>query len=114
MEPEQKRTDASNPLEDPKFYKFVMRAVPLLERELEMASRSRAFDGYKLLEDAADLGVLKLHTLDNSNNINSINANINVSSKKKSAKVMMRVSCVVWSSAGSTIAVCYEQVFVYI
>ena len=88
-----------------------MRAVPLLERELEMASRSRAFDGYKLLEDAADLGVLKLHTLDNSN---SINANVNVSNTKKSAKVMMRVSCVVWSSAGSTIAVCYEQVFVYI
>ena len=72
-------SDAANPLEDPKFYKFVMRAVPLLERELELAARSRAFDGYKLLEDEADLGVQKLHILDNNNN-NSSSSRSNISS----------------------------------
>ena len=106
-------SDAANPLEDPKFYKFVMRAVPLLERELELAARSRAFDGYKLLEDEADLGVQKLHVLDNNNNSSSSNMNLNSSmskSKKKLAEVLMKVSCLTWSNAGSTIAVCYEQV----
>jgi hypothetical protein len=32
---EKKPSEAANPLEDPKFYKFVMAAVPMLERELE-------------------------------------------------------------------------------
>jgi hypothetical protein len=35
---EKKPSEAANPLEDPKFYKFVMAAVPMLERELESVS----------------------------------------------------------------------------
>jgi hypothetical protein len=74
------------------------------------AARSRAFDGYSLLEDGADLEVQKLHTLDNSNNLT--NNNININAKNKSAQVLLRVSCIAWSNAGSTIAVCYEQVLI--
>jgi hypothetical protein len=49
-----------------------MRAVPMLERELERAARSRAFDGYKLLEDATDLvSILRI----------SISTTLKVSSK---------------------------------
>ena len=76
----------------------------MLERELELAARSRAFDGYKLLEDDTDLEAQKLHTLDNNNNSNNNN------SKNKILPVIRRVSCVTWSNAGATIAVCYEQV----
>ena len=34
---------ASNPLQDPKFYKFISKAVPMLEAELDAAIR-RLFD----------------------------------------------------------------------
>jgi hypothetical protein len=76
------------------------------------AARSRAFDGYSLLEDGTDLEVQKLHTLDNSNNLTNNNVNINVNTKNKAAQVLLRVSCIAWSNAGSTIAVCYEQVLI--
>ena len=46
-----------NPLQDPKFYKFIARAVPMLEAELDAARRSRAFDGYQLLESEMDAQV---------------------------------------------------------
>ncbi len=84
-----------------------MKAVPLIERELELAARSRAFDGYKLLEDETDLEVQKLHILDNNNSNNNMN-NSNV--RNKSSQPLLRVSCMTWSNAGATIAVCYEQV----
>ena len=45
-----KADDAPNPLQDPKFYKFISKAVPMLEAELDAAMRSRAFDGYQLLD----------------------------------------------------------------
>ena len=47
-----------NPLQDPKFYKFISKAVPMLEAELDAAKRSRAFDGYQLLESEMDAQVL--------------------------------------------------------
>ncbi len=84
-----------------------MKAVPLIERELELAARSRAFDGYKLLEDETDLEVQKLHILDNNNNNNNLH-NSNV--RNKSSQPLLRVSCMTWSNAGATIAVCYEKV----
>ena len=98
---------ASNPLQDPKFYKFISKAVPMLEAELDAAIRrlhdistpefstpafnpkfmvekswveswgwkirgwnvlqpirSRAFDGYELLDTELDTQIRKLHTLD--------------------------------------------------
>ena len=50
-------SDSQNPLQDPKFYKFISKAVPMLEAELEAARRSRAFDGYQLLESEIDAQV---------------------------------------------------------
>ena len=47
-----------NPLQDPKFYKFISKAVPMLEAELDAAKRSRAFDGYQLLESELDAQVI--------------------------------------------------------
>ena len=52
-------SDSQNPLQDPKFYKFISKAVPMLEAELEAARRSRAFDGYQLLESEIDAQVKK-------------------------------------------------------
>ena len=45
-------------MQDPKFYKFISKAVPMLEAELDAAKRSRAFDGYQLLESEMDAQVL--------------------------------------------------------
>ena len=56
--------DIANPLQDPKFYKFISKAVPMLEAELDAAIRSRAFDGYQLLDTELETQVRKLHTLD--------------------------------------------------
>ena len=39
-------------------------AVPMLEAELDAAIRSRAFDGYELLDTELDTQIRKLHTLD--------------------------------------------------
>ena len=38
----------------PSFVKFLVKAVPLVLAEMDSASRSRAFDGYQLIEEEAD------------------------------------------------------------
>lgn len=86
--------DAQNPLQDPKFYKFIMKAVPMLEAELEAAMRSRAFDGYELLEAETDSQVRKLHTLD--------------AAATRTRDEGLKVSAISWSQAGSIIAVAFE------
>ena len=42
---------AEHQLNQPSLVKFLVRATPILERELEAANRSRAFDGYTLSEE---------------------------------------------------------------
>lgn len=54
---------------DPKFFKFLNRAAPMLEAELAAALRSRAFDGYRLMEEEMETSVRKLHTLDFSEDV---------------------------------------------
>ena len=41
-------------LNAPSLIKFIANAVPLLEYELVAAARSRAFDGYALIEDEGE------------------------------------------------------------
>ena len=66
----------------PSLVKFMTKAAPLIITELDAALRSRAFDGYSLIEDEQDKQVRRLYTLDNS----------------KKDGVM--VSGVTWSNAG--------------
>jgi hypothetical protein len=75
-----------NPMADPKFYKFIAKAVPMLEAELEAAFRSRAFDGYELLEAESESQVRKLHTLD--------------ATATRTRDEGLKVSSIAWSTAG--------------
>ena len=79
---------------DPKFFKFIAKAVPLLEAELEAAARSRAFDGYQLLDAEMDDQVRKLHTLD--------------AAMTRTQNEGLKVSWITWSPTGSIIGVCFE------
>ncbi len=47
----------------PSLVKFLSHATPLIEFELAAAARSRAFDGYALIEDDEERQARKLHTL---------------------------------------------------
>lgn len=86
--------EVKNPLQDPKFYKFISRAVPMLEVELDAALRSRAFDGYALLDSELESEVRKVHTLD--------------PTLTRTQNEGLRVSSITWSSVGSTIGVTFE------
>ena len=84
--PKSTQNATQNPLQDPKFYKFIAKAVPLLEAELEAAARSRAFDGYQLLDAEMDEQVRKLHTLD--------------AAMTRTQNEGLRVSAITWSPTG--------------
>ena len=47
----------------PSLVAFLARATPLVLRELERAEKSRAFDGYQLIEEDDDQPVRRLLTL---------------------------------------------------
>ena len=48
------RVDVTKQLNTPSLIKFLSRAAPLIEYELAAAARSRAFDGYALIEEEAE------------------------------------------------------------
>ena len=48
------RVDVTKHLNAPSLIKFLSRAAPLIEYELAAAARSRAFDGYALIEEEAE------------------------------------------------------------
>ena len=85
--------DPDNQINSPSLAKFLARATPIIEKELDSARRSRAFDGYGLIDDAEDKTVTKLHTLNNSS--------------PDDGSVL--VSAVTWSSSGSVLALMYEM-----
>ena len=90
---------ARKQLNMPSMVKFLVRATPLLEAELDAATRSRAFDGYKLIEDKdeADGGqTRKLYNLEvgRDNNSNSLDE-------------PMRANALAWNRAGNVLAVGY-------
>ena len=92
--PKTNENSPKDPMQDPKFYKFIAKAVPLLEAELEAAARSRAFGGYQLLDAEMDDQVRKLHTLD--------------AAMTRTQNEGLKVSWITWSPTGSIIGVCFE------
>jgi hypothetical protein len=91
LQEEAPRLDADAQGLQPSLIKFLSRAAPLIEYELSAASRSRAFDGYSLIDDDEEKEVRKLHTL-----VDGV--------EKKNAdgdEAGMRVSAVTWSSSGA-------------
>ena len=71
----------------PSLVKFMTRAAPMIITELDAALRSRAFDGYSLIEDEQDKQVRKVHTLEHGRSEG------------------IRVSGVSWSMAGMLIKI---------
>ena len=53
------RIDVTKQLNAPSLIKFLSHAAPLIEYELAAAARSRAFDGYALIEDEGERQVSK-------------------------------------------------------
>ncbi|XP_037067870.1 cytoplasmic dynein 2 intermediate chain 2-like [Pollicipes pollicipes] len=79
----------------PSLVAFVVRAAALVLGELERADKSRAFDGYQLIEEDDDQPVRRLFTL---------RLGAKPADKSQSS---MQVACLSWSSTGSVVAVGY-------
>lgn len=62
-DPEQEVKVATDTAVTPSLTAFVKRAAALVLAELERAERSRAFDGYGLIEDDDDQPVRRMFTL---------------------------------------------------
>ncbi|XP_043241239.1 cytoplasmic dynein 2 intermediate chain 2-like [Amphibalanus amphitrite] len=79
----------------PSLVAFLGRAVPLVLRELERSEKSRAFDGYQLIEEDDDQPVRRLLTL----RLAGRPADTGTTGDQ--------VSCLSWSCTGSVVAVGY-------
>ena len=79
---------------------MLSRATPLVERELQSALRSRAFDGYDLISD-----------LDGDGGDGAAGGKMHTLEVQLQQSLLLRASCVAWSSSASSpaLAVAFQH-----